>query len=593
MQSHRWEQDSQSRHRWEASTGSGDPAPGGPAPDEPDDESDVDCSATPGDDFVEGMLDLLSERTLNARQFCEQMFHAGRAGINEAIPFGKAPGAPSGHYNRHVKDVFCAFRGEDIIDICVPGHGKHSLSRTLHKVAVLVPHEMVGETMVEASFRTRLIELLDSRQLPPAYYEHSVVRGNPNSRVAPFALYIDGVAYAITDTVIGYWLVCLTTNKRHLFAVLRKKLLCECGCRGWCTHDAMFRYIHWSLLALAKGEYPSSRPDKQPWLENDRERMLLANSALPFIAAVIHIKGDWAEYAGTLGFPSWQDGLRPCFQCPAFGADMFSALGHTCVALAWLQNDEGEYEAACQRCEVRVRLDADSKAIVLALLRPDKRKDRGAHGLALVAPVPALGLHADDRLEPSPNLPDVGALADADVPIDVVFWRTAEETLTRHRNPLFCTDLGLSPKHSLTIDELHANNLGVMNVYCKIVVWFVLLSGTYGHLGNRDENIAAAVLGFRHDLMAWYKTTDATVTQVSDFRVKMVGTQGEPKCKTKGAETWGLMLFLLSLLTRHANSLGARGATYLAAGHALKHVVDTFRSCGMLVPPEAQQEPWE
>ena len=28
--------------------------------------------------------------------------------------------------------------------------------------------------------------------------------------------------------------------------------------------------------------------------------------------ALVHIKGDWAEHCGTLGFPNWTSGLRPC-----------------------------------------------------------------------------------------------------------------------------------------------------------------------------------------------------------------------------------------------------------------------------------------
>jgi hypothetical protein len=209
-----------------------------------------------------------------------------------------------------------------------------------------------------------------------------------------------------------------------------------------------------------------------------------------------------------------------------------------------------------------------------------------------MAPVPVLGLRTDDRLEPSANLQDVYALADAVAPIDVVFWRMSSDTLSRHRNPLFCPELGLSPKRNLTVDELHANHLGPMKIWCKVVVWFVLLSGVYGQLGTREENVAAAVLALRHDLMAWYKTADVRLTRVTDLKPKMVGTPSDQKMKTKAAETWGLMLFLAALLTRHANTLGSRGQRYLAAGLALKHVVDVTRACAMRVPADKQQEPW-
>jgi hypothetical protein len=352
----------------------------------------------------------------------------------------------------------------------------------------------------------------------------------------------------------------------------------------------MLRFCHWTLLALAEGKYPSSRHDNKPWTQNDSSRMLLAASLLPFKGCIVHIKGDWSEYAGTLGFPTWHDGLRPCFECPAFGESMFTPVGHAIGSLAWICNGDAEYEDACQRCEITVRLDLASRAKVLALLRPDKRQ-HGARGLALVGPVPELNLLTDDRLEPSPSLPDVDGLAAAELPIEVIFWRKANDTLTRHRNPLFCDALGLSPRRNLTVDELHAVNLGVMNVYCKTVIWFILLGGVYGALGTREENVASAVLGFRHDLMIWYKTAlIPNLTRVSNFKPKMIGTSAEPKCKTKGAETWGMLLFILAMLTRHANNLGERGARYLAAGEALRRVVDIWRENANRVPTAAIQD---
>ena len=92
-------------------------------------------------------------------------------------------------------------------------------------------------------------------------------------------------------------------------------------------------------------------------------------------------------------------------------------------------------------------------------MRYDKRKT-GFKGLCLTENVLInnVQLKENDRLEPSETLPDVGAIFD-DIdkfPIDVTFWRSSLETLTRHRNPIFDQEIGITPQRSLTADVLHA-----------------------------------------------------------------------------------------------------------------------------------------
>jgi hypothetical protein len=55
-------------------------------------------------------------------------------------------------------------------------------------------------------------------------------------------------------------------------------------------------------------------------------------------------------------------------------------------------------------------------------LRYDKRSG-GPKGRCLIRDLPELGLLQDDRLEPTPELWDVGALEDMGTPCVVTFWR--------------------------------------------------------------------------------------------------------------------------------------------------------------------------
>ena len=63
------------------------------------------------------------------------------------------------------------------------------------------------------------------------------------------------------------------------------------------------------------------------------------------------------------------------------------------------------------------------------------------------------------------------------VPVEVTFWRLANETLVRHRCPLFDPNLGLEPCVCSTVDFLHALNLGVMNSFCRDGLWLLILEG--------------------------------------------------------------------------------------------------------------------
>eukprot|EP00969_Alexandrium_andersonii_P300701 13293592-Alexandrium_andersonii.AAC.1 len=126
---HSWEASSQSdgsadgpRHSWEVSSDSNeseaweDPLDDGPSSVHGDDASEVEWPNESGSDldeplppesagqeFVSFMTVLLLSRTLNSRQFCTAMYHAGEAGIVEAKHLGYNPAGSSGNFSRHLK----------------------------------------------------------------------------------------------------------------------------------------------------------------------------------------------------------------------------------------------------------------------------------------------------------------------------------------------------------------------------------------------------------------------------------------------------------------------------------------------------------
>ena len=482
----------------------------------------------------------------------------------------------------------------DLYEFEVPGHTKRDAGRVTHKLWALPCHEALAQDAEQdVGLRVQLAELLRERALPPCYWNHPVVMRHPGRHVLPVALYLDAVPWSQSDSVLGFWLVCLVTRRRYLWAVIRKEHACRCGCKGWCSFDQLFRLGLWSIQALADGHHPTSRHDGSDWLPSDGVRRARAGQGMRLPAACLYMKGDWSEFSSTLGFPSWQDGLRPCFLCSASGADMFTAAGNSHDRLRWSDNAAGEYMRACQRCsfQVTLRTEADRRKVV-DKLRYDKRSG-GARGRAMIEDVPEMGLMVNDRLEPSPACPDVGKVETIDTPCTLTFWRSSEESIARHRNPLLVPELGLEPRDCLAVDVLHAIHLGVLKVWARVALWGVLDSGVYGTSGTAEENVQNALLAIRHQLLQFYRrrhqeNPSEQLTRLNDLTPKMVGTSAHPTLKTKGAETWGLSLFLIWLYRQYAHRLGEHWLRIVQAGEALVRVVELMtENKGRWVLPEA------
>ena len=137
------------------------------------------------------------------------------------------------------------------------------------------------------------------------------------------------------------------------------------------------------------------------------------------------------------------------------------------------------YDEACAACEYWVLIgDLRTRSRLQGLLRFSKR----GRGRALIADFPELGLPQLDRLEPTDSLPDVADFNDLNsFPVFVLFWRTANETKARHRNPVSsATGVWVL---TLALDTLHTFHLGIYMAYCATVLWTMILGNPWavGH----------------------------------------------------------------------------------------------------------------
>ena len=84
---------------------------------------------------------------------------------------------------------------------------------------VIPPHEWFCERLGPDK-PERLAEAIAADSLPPSYFDSEVItEAPPGTPVYPVAIYVDGVGYSETDTVVGFWIVDIHPHERALSRV--------------------------------------------------------------------------------------------------------------------------------------------------------------------------------------------------------------------------------------------------------------------------------------------------------------------------------------------------------------------------------------
>jgi len=265
------------------------------------------------------------------------------------------------------------------------------------------------------------------------YYEHPIAIASGFAAV-PLALYFDGVSFTKNDNVFGIWTVNLASAVRHMSAVCRKSRMCRCGCKQWCSPYELHRWLHWSLAALADGVRPLRRRDGAAFGATEGHREENAGGPMPPRGAVLMVEGEWAEYNQTLGLASWSSLAAPCPFCMATKDNWHDVTGLSPVHFPHELMTAQRYEDHCAAAELRVWLTHEDHLKVARALFFDRREG-GARGRALEHDIPELGLQKDDRLEPSPLLPDVLQFEEMSLPGHATFWRRSGTQRVHRRLP--------------------------------------------------------------------------------------------------------------------------------------------------------------
>ena len=604
MASHSWEaapardharEDVEESHEWETAA----------APDEDDDDEWQSVASSDdeplteegaGEQFVAMLTDMLLQSGISAKTFCLLCFWAARADAKgPAKTYGKAPGARTGHYQRHL-DGLLGFQNFDqaLLNVQVPAKHKHDMGRCEHTLPLLPPHEALYKEVSDNPSILTDLEQADPAEYGTGYTAHPAVL-TPGPPVLPLALYLDGVPYTSRqESVVGVWCYSLLTQKRHLCALLRKRNMCNCGCKSWCTWYVVYRMLAWSVGALREGFFPNRRPDGDWQLPADATRAERAGQPLTFRAVICRVKGDWMEFTTAFGLPPWNSGMRPCPFCNCDQENMFEVEQMNARQWPFHLNTAEDYFRACQRCEVVVAASEQDRDTLLHLLFYDKR-DQGGRGRCLRHPYPKLGLDAGDRLEPSDALWDVGQLESLTAfPVRLTFWRGSRETLAKHRCPIFGPETQISPTE-LVVDPLHTLHLGVMQWVGKEIVWRRMDANAWEVLGPESVVIDVSISLLRTELLSWYKEQRKLrpgdpLTEISDLTPKMLGSRPRKRLKLKAAETWGFVRFLPTLLAKYGSYLGTTRAPFTQAVNAIIRHVDAMRQHPAVLPPHVVQD---
>lgn len=586
--SHPWESpDLASGHPWER--------PGyddGSSSDDPDPLTNKEEAAKR---FLEVLTDLYLTSVISAKTFAVLCYWASAAGMpGDVASHAYRPDASTGNYQKHLDRTLGFDKSKAAFyELKVPGYPRSEAGRATMAVPMCPPHEAIEKECEENPAMGVLLQE-KAADLPRAYAANPVVRSSATP-VLPLALYMDGVSYTNSDSVVGIWVINLITGVRHIVGLLRKAVVCRCGCRGQCSWWPILVFIRWSLRACGAGRHPHERHDGRPFEADEDFRANLAGTALKFRSVVMLCKGDWSEFCERFGFPAHNSNRRPCFLCACPpGEAMYDPMGYSLLGGPWHLNSDTDYDRAAAECEIQVSVTQEHHTLLKKILRYDKRPSAKG-GLVLTRGYPPLKLAAGDRLDQNDALPDTGSFFEiVTFPITLVFWRAARETLVNYRCPLWDASLGLTADATIALDLLHAYYLGPLQTWSRDVLWLLLSSGSFGGHQTEHEKLVVGLSVIKHELFKFYREYDqrhpnAPLTRVSNLTPKMLGIGGgRKKLKTKAMETLGIARFLVHMLPKYDVP---RRDIFLEVGRLLLRFLDIMKTCeGYRLPLDRQQE---
>lgn len=188
----------------------------------------------------------------------------------------------------------------------------------------LLPHEMMAFALKSLSICEVTSFADEGWQSKHAAWARS--HGCDVRQTVPMGFHGDGVPHKAkmrgSVEVMSWNFATQPQWDRFLFGCIDKMYLCDCGCKGRHTIDAMLNIFTWSLRCLLLGKWPTHRHDKMPWKPSDKSRSgSVGGTELGFHACLLQVRGDWAWMKQIFGFKGWSSHAI-CWKCLANKGDI-------------------------------------------------------------------------------------------------------------------------------------------------------------------------------------------------------------------------------------------------------------------------------
>ena len=169
--------------------------------------------------LYELLVDLKVRSKLSAKDVCILSYWIvlSGGGGDSLQKLAKAPGdVHTGHYSSKfdtATGVSLAHPNFAFVDMPIFNQGEGL--RVIKQIQCLPPQLTLQDEISEVdNFDEMLNEYV--ADLPPVYSNHAIVTKHLPRVVMPLALYVDGVQYQTRHSLVGFWIVNMTTSRRHL-----------------------------------------------------------------------------------------------------------------------------------------------------------------------------------------------------------------------------------------------------------------------------------------------------------------------------------------------------------------------------------------
>ena len=269
-------------------------------------------------DFQDHIMQLFTQNKFSAPETVALLQKAAKAGTPGMGSFARLAGGGKHMKNAHrdvMRTLLRGASGPSLYWAQVPLWNDEDLVAVPLPLPFLLPHEIFAHYLKSVDLATVRDMSPELAKIVKDYCKQLKLEANT---FVPLGLHADGVPHQKGKSIdVFHWnFLGQPGSQRILSTVVASAFVCQCGCQGRHTLDAVMSVLCWSFRAIIMGTYPTTRHDGTPFSSpQDKERSSLTGS-LGGHGGLLQVRGDWSYYKRLFSFPGWQHKLI-CWKCQA------------------------------------------------------------------------------------------------------------------------------------------------------------------------------------------------------------------------------------------------------------------------------------